>query len=90
MGNKFIAVEHRIGADAFAVPHDAPRAPFVELKQSLPSQLDAVTPFLTRLMRLIMSFTGDDPAQADLQVALREALLNAVIHGNKIDPEKRV
>ncbi len=82
--------EHRSRAHPFAVPYDSPRAPFVELKDSLSSQRDAVTPFLSRLMRLIATFAGDKSSQADIEVAVREALLNAVIHGNKSNPEKRV
>ena len=91
MNMGFMATEEdRSRAHPFAVPYDSPRAPFVELKDSLPSQLDAVTPFLSRLMRLIVTFTGDRSAQADIEIALREALLNSVIHGNKSNPEKRV
>ena len=82
--------ENRSRAHPFPVPYDSPRAPFVELKDSVLSQLDAVTPFLSRLMRLIATFTSDNSAHADIEVAVREALLNAVIHGNRSNPEKRV
>ena len=74
----------------FAVPNDTPHAPYVELKDSLESNLAALTPFLSRLMRLIATFTPDKSAVADIEVSMREALLNAVIHGNQNDPHKRV
>lgn len=91
MNKELTATEERITrARPFAVPYDTPRAPFVELKDSLPADLCAVTPFLNRLLRLIVTFTGDPSAHADIEAALREALLNAVIHGNQSDPEKRV
>ena len=84
------AEEHHSRTDPFAVPYDPPRAPYVELKDSFESNLGALAPFLGRLMRLIATFTADKSAVADVEVALREALLNAVLHGNKNDHGKRV
>src|SRR5271167_1001341 len=66
------------------------RKPFVESKQSLPSQLHAVSPFIDRLMRFVAMFRGADDSEVDIEIALREAILNAVIHGNAEAPEKRV
>lgn len=74
----------------FAIPRDSPSAPFVDLKDSMLSQPEAVTPFVRRLMRLLATFTGDKSAQADIEIALREAVLNGITHGNKNNPEKRV
>jgi serine/threonine-protein kinase RsbW len=66
------------------------RKPFVESKQPLPSQLHTVSPFIDRLMRFVAMFRGADGSEVDFEVALLEAILNAVIHGNAEDPEKRV
>src|SRR5271166_6323679 len=66
------------------------RKPFVESKQSLPSQLHAVSPFIDRLMRFVAMFRGANGSEVDIEVALREAILNAVIHGNAEAFEKRV
>ena len=69
------------------IPH---REPFVESKHSLPSQLHAVSPFIDRLMRLVAIFRPADGSEVDIEIALREAILNAVIHGNAEAAEKRV
>ena len=68
----------------------SPREPLVEAKQSLPSRLDAVSPFIDRLMRFVAIFRGTDDSEVDIEIAVREAILNAVIHGNGEAPEKRV
>ncbi len=67
-----------------------PCEPFVESEQSLPSQLDAVSPFVDQLMRFVVMLRGADGSEGDIEIALREAILNAVIHGNAEAAEKRV
>jgi len=64
--------------------------PFAEFKYSLPSVVDMMSPFVDHLMRLIKTFRIADGTEIDIEVALREALLNAVIHGNHEDPHKHV
>jgi serine/threonine-protein kinase RsbW len=64
--------------------------PFVELQQSMPSQVDAITPFVSQLMLFISKFRPTNGSELDIEIALREALVNAVIHGNRENPEKRV
>ncbi len=66
------------------------RKPFVESKQFLPSQLHAVSPFIDRLMGFVAMFRGAHDSEVDIEIALREAILNAVIHGNAEAPAKRV
>ena len=63
---------------------------FVEFMYSLPSDVAMVSPLVDHLMRDIISLRVMDGAEVDIEVALREALLNAVIHGNREDPSKRV
>jgi len=41
-------------------------------------------------MRFVAMFRGADDSEVDIEIALREAILNAVIHGNAEAPEKRV
>ena len=67
-----------------------PREPFSELTQSFPSQLDSVSPFVARLMRFIATFRRADGSAAEIEIALREAIVNAVIHANGEATEKRV
>ena len=56
----------------------------------MPSQVDAVTPFVSQLMLFISKFRQPDGSDLNIEIALREALVNAVIHGNREKPEKRV
>jgi serine/threonine-protein kinase RsbW len=65
-------------------------SPYVELKQSFSSQIEAISPFLEQLMHFIKSFRSGDGGEVDIEIAVREALANAVIHGNQEDPKKRV
>jgi serine/threonine-protein kinase RsbW len=64
--------------------------PFVELRNSLPSHVDIVSPFVDQLMHFIARFRGADGNSFEIELALREALVNAIIHGNQEDPHKRV
>ena len=63
-------------------PRNAHSVPFVELRQSLPSTVAAISPFTDQLMRFILNFRIADGSEIDIEVALHEALANAVIHGN--------
>ena len=60
--------------------------PFVELKQSLPSQISIISPFVDQLMHFIARFRTRDGSELDIEMALREALANAIVHGNQQDP----
>jgi serine/threonine-protein kinase RsbW len=71
-------------------PGSSECGPFVESQQSIPSQIQAISPFLDRLMRFILSFRNADGSEVDIEIALSEALVNSVIHGNCEDPHKRV
>ena len=64
------------------LPRNVHAVPFVELRQSLPSKVAAISPFTEQLMRFILNFRMTDGSEIDIEVALREALANAVIHGN--------
>jgi serine/threonine-protein kinase RsbW len=64
--------------------------PFVEVRQSFSSTIATISPFVDQLMRFIERFRGSDATDTDIEMALREALANAVIHGNREDPTKRV
>lgn len=71
-------------------PRDVHSVPFVELEQSLPSQIQAISPFVDQLIRFILNFRNADGSETDIGVAVREALANAVIHGNAEKSYKRV
>ena len=65
--------------------------PFVELRQSLPSQIAIISPFVDQLMHFIARFrTTPDESELGIETALHEALANAIVHGNQEDPRKLV
>jgi serine/threonine-protein kinase RsbW len=62
----------------------------LEIDAWIPSEIGAISPLVERLMRLIEGshcITGEEPA---VELALREALNNAVVHGNRLDAHKLV
>lgn len=56
----------------------------------MPSKVAAISPFLDKLMLLIKRCRCVPGNEIDIEIALREALENAVIHGNREDPRKHV
>src|SRR6266576_6095646 len=62
----------------------------LEIDAWIQSEISAISPLVERLMRLIEGshcITGGEDA---VQLALREALNNAVVHGNRLDVHKLV
>jgi serine/threonine-protein kinase RsbW len=70
------------------IPHRG--VPYVQVNLSLRSEVRAISPFVDRLMRLIRICRCALENEFDIEIALREALANAVIHGNHADPRKHV
>ena len=64
------------------------RGPCIDLERSLPSEVGSISPFVDRLMLLIRKCVPD--GENDVEIALREALANAIIHGNHENPRKHV
>jgi serine/threonine-protein kinase RsbW len=62
----------------------------LEIDTWMPGEIQAISPTLDRLMRLIEGLQCIPGAEPDVELALREALVNAVVHGNQKDPEKKV
>ena len=65
-------------------------APCLELEHSLPSEVAAISPFVDRLMVLFRKCGCVSQGESDVEIALREALANAIIHGNHENPRKHV
>jgi serine/threonine-protein kinase RsbW len=62
----------------------------LEIDAWIPSEISAISPLVERLMRLIEGshcIAGEEHA---VQLALHEALSNAVVHGNRLDAHKLV
>src|ERR1700739_4533218 len=58
---------------------------FLEMDAWIPSEIKVITPVLELLMRLIEEphcITGEE---LTVELALREALNNALVHGNRLD-----
>jgi serine/threonine-protein kinase RsbW len=54
------------------------------------SRIQAISPLVDRLMRLIEGSQCVPGEEFEIELALREALENAVVHGNREDPETKV
>ena len=73
-----------------------PRFPMDQAKLSLrfldtiPSTFDALEEVVGRLMSLAREMKCSSGEMDHVELALREALANAIVHGNKQDPEKNV
>jgi serine/threonine-protein kinase RsbW len=69
--------------------HDR-RGPHVGLECSLPSEVTAISPFVDKLMLRLRKCGCVAEGVSDVDIALREALANAIIHGNREDRRKHV
>jgi serine/threonine-protein kinase RsbW len=71
-------------------PERRSRQSILEIDSWMPSQIQAISPLVDRLMLLIegsQCISGEEP---DVELALREALANAVVHGNQKEGEIKV
>lgn len=57
---------------------------------TIPSTHDALEKVVDELMELAREVKCDDEHLEQVELALREALANAIFHGNRQDPEKKV
>jgi len=67
-----------------------PGSSILELDFWMPSEIRAISPLVDRLMRLIRRSQCVPGEEFDIELALREALDNAVVHGNQENPETKV
>jgi len=66
------------------------RTSVLEIDSWMPSKIQAISPLVDRLMRLIEGSECVPGEEFDVELALREALENAVVHGNQENPEGKV
>jgi len=72
---------------------EAPRrnaGSFFEIEAWIPSEIKAISPLVDRLMRLIKGSCCVAGEEAAIELALDEALDNAVVHGNHMVSQKLV
>ena len=67
-----------------------PAGPLFHLEQSMRSEVAAISPFVDKLMVFINKCRCVAGNELDVEISLREALANSVVHGNHEDPRKRV
>jgi serine/threonine-protein kinase RsbW len=78
-----------LGVGAMTLAHHQ-RGPRIELEGSLPSEVTVISPFVDKLMVLLRKCGCVPKGLIDVEIALREALANAIIHGNREDAQKHV
>ena len=71
-------------------PQTLRSAPFLELRQSFPSEIALISPFVDQLILFIAKCRNQEDSGLGIEMALREALANAIVHGNQKDPHKLV
>jgi len=71
-------------------PPGGPDSPRLVLSESIPSATDQVEPFVERFLANLAGLVVVDGHRDAIDLALREALVNAIVHGNKRDATKRV
>jgi|SRR5580704_2351764 serine/threonine-protein kinase RsbW len=62
----------------------------LEIQARMPSEVKAISPLVDRLIRLIEESRCVSGEELSVELALREALNNAVLHGNRLDPLRLV
>lgn len=62
----------------------------IELETTMPSEIAAISPMVENLMHVIAASHSVEGNEFPVELALREALSNAVIHGNGMDDSKSV
>jgi serine/threonine-protein kinase RsbW len=63
---------------------------FFQIEAWMPSETKAISPLVDRLMRLIEGSRCVSGTEQNVQLALQEAVTNAVVHGNRLDEHKLV
>jgi serine/threonine-protein kinase RsbW len=71
-------------------PGKRSRSSILEIDSWMPSKIQAISPLVDRLMRLIERSQCVPGEEFGVELALREALENAVVHGNQQNPERKV
>ena len=61
-----------------------------KLELTLPSKIKAISPAVNRIMRLLKKKSCAPEHEFAVETALQEALANAILHGNRLDPGRNV
>jgi serine/threonine-protein kinase RsbW len=88
MNPVFSSNQKRTSQPTFAGIQRSPS--LLELEAWMPSEIGAISPMVQQLMRLIEAWRCIEGNEFAVEMALQEALSNAVIHGNEMDRDKVV
>jgi serine/threonine-protein kinase RsbW len=69
---------------------DADRSPSMHFEVSLPADVAAISPVVSWVMRLVSELDYAAGKEFEIEMALREALANAILHGCKADPAMKI
>lgn len=61
-----------------------------KLELTIPSKIEAISPAVNRIMRLLKKDSCAPEHEFAVETVLREALANAILHGNRQHPDKMV
>jgi serine/threonine-protein kinase RsbW len=67
-----------------------PRELTVRFEFTISARVEAITPVVDGIMRLVREMGCAAGKEFEVETALREALANAILHGAKNDPSKQV
>lgn len=73
-----------------SAPLSAACSPSIQIEYSFPSEVAAISPFADNFILMLTQCRCISGNEEDVETALREALNNAVVHGNQEDPRKCV
>jgi len=62
----------------------------LKLQKTLEGRIEAIPPFVEGIMQIVESMGCAAGREREVEIALLEALANAVLHGCKNDPNKKV
>lgn len=62
----------------------------IALDLLIPSKTETISPVVTKIMTLLKKTSCAAEHEFAVETALREALANAILHGNRLDPGKKV
>ena len=79
-----------LGVQEIAAAASRPEVNSFATTRTFPSSVLSISSYVDELMDFLCRFRETDGSEADIEVALREALLNAITHGNGGDPRKLV
>ena len=71
-------------------PSGDAQIPSMHFDVTLPAQVSAISPVVGWVLRLLSDLDLAEGKEFEIEMALREALANAVLHGCEEDPSKKI